>query len=245
MLENENAQAMEYVLGTLRGAEREAFDAALQSRKDLQLQVSFWEEHLMDMQGDDTLAPQGKTWGNIHAAINNNDKAHNYLDVLREWFNSVRVWQSATAFMLAGWLAVMLIGGSAETPEKWALRQPNSDYVAVLTNQQGQAVLTAMTASTGDHLWLKWELNELPEHGSMQLWAVSKSDGGVRPLLVVEDELHKRVAIEEAEWRLIKDSSHLLLTEEEEGGSAFDEPSEFLLAKGVCIRLTETKKSNS
>jgi anti-sigma-K factor RskA len=45
------------------------------------------------------------------------------------------------------------------------------------------------------------------------------------------------------QWRLIKDSSHLLLTEEDIGGSPLDEPSEMVVAKGVCVLLAQVDKA--
>lgn len=245
MLESENAQAMEYVLGTLRGPGREAFKVLLQDRKDLQLQVSFWEEHLMDMQCDETKKPYSHTWANIQKAINGGVSPQKNDNPLLRWLNSVLLWQATAACMFIALLGIAWLDMSSSQSEGALFKQPNTDYVAVMTDEEGEAILTAMTSSSGEQLWLKWESVELPEEGSMQLWAMSKTDGGVRPILVVEDALIKRVAISEAEWRLIKDSSHLMLTEEEAGGSAFDEPSEMLLAKGVCIRLTERKESKS
>ena len=119
--------------------------------------------------------------------------------------------------------------------------KPNADYLAVLLDQAEQPVLTAITASTGNTLWLKWENWQAPEEGSLQLWAKSRRDGQVRPLLVFEQHKLTEVKLDEATLRLIKDSSHLMMTAEEQGGSAIDEPSELVLATGVCIRLKEIK----
>ena len=101
-------------------------------------------------------------------------------------------------------------------------------------------MLTALTASENSKLWLKWENWQAPQDHSLQLWAKSRRDGQIRPLLVFASNELKEVELDEATLRLIKDSSHLIITQEEVGGSAIDEPSDAVIATGVCIRLNET-----
>jgi anti-sigma-K factor RskA len=115
--------------------------------------------------------------------------------------------------------------------------------VAVLLDDSDVPILTALTASDGNTLWLKWEKWQTPKDHSLQLWAKSRRDGQIRPLLVFGNRELKEVKLDEATLRLIKDSSHLIITQEEVGGSSLDEPSDMIIAKGICIRLAETRDS--
>ena len=85
---------------------------------------------------------------------------------------------------------------------------------------------------------LNWELVEFPEGKHAQLWAVSKRDGQVRPLTVIENPEMDAILLDSVRWRLVTDADHLILTEEETGGSPVDTPSSRVLAKGVCVHLT-------
>jgi anti-sigma-K factor RskA len=123
------------------------------------------------------------------------------------------------------------------------LQQPNADYVAVLTNDSGAPQLTVLTATGGAQLWLKWEAIEIADEKNLQLWAVSKRDGQIRPLGVFAQTDIQQLPLTVPQWRLIKDSSHLILTEEDVGGSPLDEPSDVILAKGVCVLLAQVKKA--
>jgi len=87
-------------------------------------------------------------------------------------------------------------------------------------------------------LWLRWEDELVKDASSVQLWAQSRRDGQIRPLHVFDQNNINQVALDETALRLVQDSEFLILTLEEEGGSSIDEPSDIVLAKGVCVRLT-------
>ncbi len=120
---------------------------------------------------------------------------------------------------------------------------PNADYVAVLTDSKGAARLTVLTAAKGAALWLKWEDIKIAPDKNVQLWAVSKRDGQIRPLGVFAQTDILEVELSIPNLRLIKDAESLLLTEEDVGGSPIDEPSDVILAKGVCVLLARIEKS--
>lgn len=234
------ALAFEYVLGTLDLQEREAFEQQFRRDHSLADEVLFWEQHL-EMQAEKTmeLAPEPDSLLAIKERINqgqsrndlNEEKASSILDVLFTW-------KAATATMFAAFLIVIGIN----TFSIGTNLTPNTDYVAVLLNETDQPVLTALTASEGQTLHLKWEAFEKPENGSLQLWSKSRRDGVIRPLFVF-DEHQNMIDLDQASLRLIQDSSHLLITLEEEGGSPFDEPSDTIIAEGVCVRFSQVEAS--
>ena len=237
-----NALALEYVLGTMRGEERDGFAKQLTADDSLMKAVLYWEESLMpEPQSVPVIPPKTATFHNIQAAINQDrsvttaktkDKALSLWKKLLPW----KVISSAAFAMLFVVSTVLFI-----TLNQGASLNP--DYVAVMVDDRDAPVLTALASSDGSTLWLKWEdWQESKEH-SLQLWAKSRRDGQIRPLLVFGDSELKEVKLDEASLRLIQDSSHLIITQEELGGSPLDEPSDTVIAKGVCIRMTETRDS--
>lgn len=223
--------AFDYATGVLRGAERKGFTQRLAREPGLQVQLAYWEEELMKMSDKtQSLTPDDRTWDKISARINQRPAPQ--VAPWMRWF-----WQGASAltcvmFALCVWLL-------SERPST----TPNADYVAVLTDARGAASLTILTAAGGERLWLKWGAVQIAPDKNLQLWAISKRDGQIRPLGVFAATDAADLALSVAHWRLIKDSSHLLLTEEDVGGSPLDEPSETVLAKGVCVLLAATEKT--
>ena len=224
-------RAFDYATGVMRGTERKDFAQRLAREPQLQALLGYWEEELMKLSDEgQSLQPAQDTWDRIAARINQHPAAKT-ASWLR-WF-----WQGASAltcmlFVVFAWLI------DARAPDV-----PNADYVAVLTNEQGAPGLTVLTAVGGEQLWLKWGDVEIAPDKNLQLWAISKSDGQIRPLGVFAATDSTKLPLTVAQWRLIKDSSHLLLTEEDVGGSPLDEPSETILAKGVCVLLAKTEKT--
>jgi len=118
-------------------------------------------------------------------------------------------------------------------------------YVAVLTQQGGEAHLVASTYGESKKLVVNI-INPptLASEQSLELWVVSKTDAQARSLGVIpvgENLIEQQLSI--AQWRLIKDSQSLIVTLEEEGGSAIGEPSEIIISQGLCIRLKEWQKN--
>jgi len=232
--------AFEYVSGVLRGAERDTFLQRLQVSDTLQMEVAFWEEQLINMSEHELRKPDPEVWRGIEARLQQQDD-HAPESMVRRfvgvWSNLV-VWKSisACATVLLGACVWLLLSQDS-------LTQPNADYVAVLTNSSGAPQLTVLTATGGERLWLKWENVVIAPNKNVQLWAVSKRDGQTRPLGVFAQVDTLELPLTVANWRLIKDASHLILTEEDEGGSPLDEPSETILAKGVCVLLARVDKT--
>lgn len=233
-LADEKLLAFEYVTGVLRGEEREAFLQRLRGSELLQAEVAFWEEQLINMSEQELRKPDPEVWYSIEARLQQQHRNESVAPVRRfAW-----LWPSisACASLLLGvcvWLLLM----------RDPLMQPNADYVAVLTDTAGAPQLTVLTATGGANLWLKWESVVIPADKNLQLWAISKRDGQTRPLGVFAQADTIELPLTTANWRLIKDASHLILTEEDIGGSPLDEPSEMVLAKGACVLLARIDKA--
>lgn len=231
-------QAFEYVSGTLDASERAAYERKLENSADERALVKFWQEHLLSLDVHTrALAPADDTWSRIAAATGIEEKESpkdkRTTPGLVGWFG----W--ATTAMATLVIAFLLI----KPLDSFNGGAPNTDYIAVLTDTDGKAVLTALTTQHDSKMWLQWEALPQPEdvqdeESSLQLWAVSKRDGQIRSLAVFEDTSGRTLALNETAFRLVTDSSFLLLTREEVGGSAIDEPSEDLVARGVCVRFS-------
>ncbi len=230
-----NSAALEYVAGTLRGKERALFEQALADNPQLQAEVSFWEEQLMSMNTAPERLPKSDTWDKIEGQLLPTQAPTAETKTEAAW---IKVWQWLAPSVAAALLFFAVLGYNQPSMQQ---SLPNTDYVAVLTDNTGLATLTALTTADNKNMWLKWENITLKEDTNLQLWAISKRDGETRPIAVFENTSTAQLALDEAEWRLVTDSSFLLLTEEEVGGSAIDEPSEVLLAKGACVRFSEPK----
>ena len=228
MNSNNYSEAFEFVIGTLRGADRSQFLHRLSGDITLQQEVHFWEDNLLvlNASGEEVL-PYAATWTTIEKNIRQSKDKLSVTKPRAPWF----AWPSA---VLGGLFIIIVLTLTL------MLRAPsgvNADYVAVLTDSDGVAKLTAITEQGGKTLWLQWGDEEIPEDSSLQLWAISQRDGQVRSLAIFEDGKPGQLILNETNLRLIRDSSHLVLTEEESGGSSIDEPSDMVIAKGECVRL--------
>jgi anti-sigma-K factor RskA len=235
---NHDVLAFEYVTGVMRGNERATFERLLKTNEGLADQVRFWEEQLIQLSDEqEQRAPAADTWAGIQARLHTAQAPTPVVE--RKVFSWPRwsLWAMPTLaiFLLAGLLFLVV-------PAKNSVG-PNADYVAVLTDTKGAARLTVLTATKGTALWLKWDDLKISPSKNVQLWAVSKRDGQIRPLGVFAQTNVAQVELSTANWRLIKDAESLLLTEEDVGGSAIDEPSDVILAKGVCVLLAKIENS--
>ena len=245
LLHMSDGLAFEYVSGTLPANERKKVKERLPQDEHLQKAVHFWEEQLMTMQNSNNqLAPLDSTWAAIESRLDftnphAEEKSSRAKNESRWQFP---FWKFTSGILALGWLvtiAFVFNGHNVGTNENI-----NANYVAVLTNASGEAKLTAHASQDGKQLWLKWDENKPVESGkSIQLWAQSRRDGQTRSLYVFDASLdggaNQTMTLSEANMRLIRDADFLILTEEDAGGSAIDEPSNTLIAKGICVRLDD------
>ena len=235
--------AFEYVSGTLPVNERKKVKERLLQDEHLQKEVHFWEEQLMAMQNvNDYKAPLDTTWAAIESRL---DFAKPHADEKSSRENNTSrwgfsFWKLTSGILALGWLVTIAFVFSDYRVD--TNKQINANYVAVLTDTAGEAKLTAHASQDGKQLWLKWDESKPVEPGkSIQLWAQSRRDGQTRSLYVFDGSIDggskQTMMLSEANMRLIRDADFLILTEEDAGGSAIDEPSSTLIAKGICVRL--------
>lgn len=239
---DDDALAFEYVAGSLQGSERDLFQQRMNEDSSLADRVLHWENHLSALlTSESKLAPQSGTWQSIEdklnprATVRTEARATSESTVFGNWFSRF------------GWALGGAMASFALTLTMWDLL-PNSsllseptelrvDYVAVMASSAGAPVLTTLGNASRSTLTLSWNETELSDDSDYQLWAVSRRDGETRSLAVLDNDSIANLELSEAQWRLIVDAQTLLLTREETGGSAIDEPSDQLVASGICVRL--------
>ncbi|MES2673128.1 MAG: anti-sigma factor [Pseudomonadota bacterium] len=222
-----DGMAFDYVTGVMRGEERKRFAAALQHRPELQEQVQFWEEQLINL--SDTAGarnPHVKTWPAIEQRIQQS---------LTSTTTRPSRWTSWLTFAIPSVMTAIIVSCLfIFLPQQ---KQLSTDYVAVLTDTTGEPLLTSLTETSNNIMWLKWEREAITPNKNLQLWAISKRDGQTRSIAVFAQTSSGKLPLSTASLRLVKEAASLILTEEDVGGSALDEPSATLLAKGACVLL--------
>lgn len=237
--------AFEYTSGLLRGEERTKFEARLAEDSSLQALVREWDEDLMPLaEVEPMLVPQNDTWSKIDQRLNPKDVTN---DPPLRWVWAMFGAMTAVFVLLVFPVAPPLqtnstptIGDSSQSNPTVETSAQHVDYVAVMTNDANQPSLTTFGNADSQKLTLHWQIDstqQAAEEDDFQLWAVSKRDGQVRSIGILEDQNTTALELSNATWRLITDAETLILTREEAGGSAIDEPSDSIIASGVCVRL--------
>lgn len=226
---NRDGMAFDYVTGVMRGEERKRFEAALHQLPPLQEQVQFWEEQLINL-SDTAWAhnPHAKTWPGIEQKIR--QSLASTTTGPSRWITWLTLGMpSVITAIIVSCLFIFL-----PQPKQ----QLSTDYVAVLTDIEGEPLLTSLTETSNNVMWLKWERMAITQNKNLQLWAISKRDGQTRSIAVFAQTSSGQMHLSTASLRLVKEAASLVLTEEDVGGSALDEPSAIVLAKGACVLLT-------
>lgn len=234
---NSDDAVFEYVAGTLEGEQRVQFEKLMREDESIQLKILAWEERLVYLNSaNSTREPTKNNWPIIEKRIN----ANRQLSEQTEANLFVRLFW--LPWLLTGALSVLLMLNSNLLPSNLddVEKDLPIDYVAVMTTADGTAALSTVAKGENKLMWLHWQEQKITDEQNYQLWAVSKSDGETRSISVIANSNTELLELSEAEWRLIKDADSLLLTIEEVGGSPIDEPSDQLVAKGLCVRLTRT-----
>lgn len=178
-------EAGEYVLGTLRGPERELFEKLLKSDRDAQNLVMYWERRFGELES--TMAARMETptipesvWTNIETRINNealdttiasihDTETDRRVETITKPFSKsldrqLRWWQTVGALSLAASFALMAV-----LLAQWGNLVPNiSDNVASTAKESSAYTIVSV----------------LSDEGGAQLWAIvaDEQSGQVRAI---------------------------------------------------------------
>lgn len=251
--------ASQYVLGTLTLKVRQRVETLSQCNPLFEQAINGWQQSFVGLdQQTEPLPPSEASWqqiieqlgfNNIEAAqaspaVSQSEQLGSFFQ--KTFFQKIVTWlamppnRTLSVFSLVTLLllSLLLINPMMTKPDPLS-------YVAVLTEQDGQAHLVASTYGESKKLVIN-VINspKISIDQALELWVISKTDGQARSLggIGLEQVLIEQ-QLSEAQWRLIKDSDALIVTIEESGGSAIGEPSEVIVSRGLCIKLKEWQKN--
>jgi anti-sigma-K factor RskA len=235
--------ASNYVMGLLSPLVKKRVDTlrAQFDYRNIDQRIDYWEQKLSPLNNTiPELAPLPETWQNIQAKLNMGQQHTHEKQKQTEKVRGLFVWPSFSMlkFSTAFSLIICVVLG-------YSLLQQNKpldtlSYVAVLQDNNQTPQVVAATYGTSKKLVLDiLTLPEIDSEQSYELWVTSKTDNQSRSLgEIPKDSNNFNRQLSETEWRLIADSSFLIISIEDTGGSAIGEPSNRVVSKGACIRLT-------
>ncbi|AOO83530.1 anti-sigma factor [Bosea vaviloviae] len=191
------AQAGEYVLGLLEGADRVAFEQQLESDAELTATVESWRRHFAGIDATATpLAPSPALWSRIEAELatltENAAPAQAAKTAVRKaapsagsrlsaWWNSLFVWRGAA---LAGALAAILLAIGLNGALDRARRQPV--MVAVLLTEASVAAAVVNTFADGRVEMVPLQAIHVPEGKALEIWTLWDRAVGPRSVGLIE-----------------------------------------------------------
>ncbi|MEO0574307.1 MAG: anti-sigma factor [Pseudomonadota bacterium] len=220
--------ARDYVMGVLCDAARRRCHLLRRQIPALDQRIYYWEEHLQPMaDAVPSLAPSAQLWRSIDASITTAPAQRS--PSLWSRLSFLRGFAVAASVVAMALVFVQLSSGPAATV----------DYVAVLAGSDGDARFVVTASDQTRQMDIKVFGNPLATDADYQLWAVSKTDGEIRSLGLLNANASSQRALNETDWRLVGDAHELLVTAEMTGGSAIGEPSDVVISRGLCIRLSD------
>lgn len=209
-------QAGEYVLGTLAGGERRAFEDSLAADPALRAEVAAWETRLAGL-GDAIVPvqPPARVWRRIEDAIE--PRGAGEADGPATWWRSLWVWRSLTAITLLTLLAVTL-------PPLWQTPSaPLPVYAMVLRDAATQPQWLLVCDWRTRELTVTRVAAAAPAAGRVpELWLIPSGDAPPRSLGVLDYDRRVGALPAGASWRTTKAFAVSL---EPAGGSPSGQPS--------------------
>jgi anti-sigma-K factor RskA len=225
MNEDRQADAAEYVLGTLDAASRTAIEQAAARDRDLKHAIYQWQDRLLPLAAQIPGAtPRPDTWARIAARL----PARRQASV---WWQKLGLWQglSAAALALAIGLAIQLGRVPAVSPAR---------YVAILETPQ-QKIGWVVELADADTLRLRPVGNPpaLPAGQAWQFW--TKPQGAVGPTSLGLVPSSGVVEVPRDRLPALEDQQLFEVTLEPEYGSPTGRPTGPILAVGRMIALAD------
>ena len=217
-----------YVTGSLRGPARKRMETLMRRDTRLSTRVRQWENKLQPLhQFTPEVAPKKSTWANIAKAING--ATDPLVESLRKKLN---FYQYFSGFALTFALVLVVLLGSP-----FMQKQPVAiNYVAVMNDANAQPTMVVTLTQAGRVLALDMlQKPQIESHQNLQLWAISRVDGSITSLGLIDVEKHIEKSLTKPQWGLIKDAEYLLVSVENVGGSG--SPSDRILSKGLCVKV--------
>jgi anti-sigma-K factor RskA len=229
-----SSRSGEYVLGTLTGAERHAFEIELANDSQLQAEVADWERRLAPLAK--MIAPQEPSpavWAAIERKLDGErripsvDAQGSNVVYLKR---SVKVWRSLTAASgaLAAALALFILA------DRWQGHEASQDYVAVVNRGGTLPALIVRVDTREGTVRVRSLTAEAAPDRSMELWYIGAGQTP-KSLGTVENASHP-IAMPAAFRSGDVDSAMIAVTMEPKGGSPTGAPTGPVVYSGKLIK---------
>ncbi|POR56752.1 anti-sigma factor [Bosea psychrotolerans] len=239
------AQAGEYVLGLIEGADRTAFEQQLESDPELAASVESWRRHFAGIDATATpLAPSPTLWSRIEAELatlaqNAAPARAATTTILRKtapyagsrlsaWWNSLFVWRGAA---FAGALAAIPLAIGLDGALDRARRQPV--MVAVLLTEASVAAAVVNTFADGRVEMVPLQAIHVPEGKALEIWTLWDRAVGPRSVGLIERARTTKLRLDQLP--LGKDQL-FEITLEPATGSPTGRPTGPIVAKGTTAQ---------
>ena len=222
---SDDALAAEYVLGVLPHDERTAFAGRLESSRDLQSRVRFWDDAMLPVSRTIAAeAPPDRVFKAIQARLFGEAPAD--VPHTAGWWNSIRLWRGLALASVAA--VAILVGTNRDLFQ--GPPDAGATYVAELTGESGAVRMVALFDSARGELRLNRTEGTAPTQRDFELWLIVGQNApislGVLPesndgVIAVPEELHASF-----------ENAVLAISDEPEGGSPTGSPTGDVLAVG-------------
>lgn len=185
-----DAQAGEYVLGLVEGAERIALERRIEQEPALARSVESWRSHLAAIDATARpIPPSPGLWQRIEseiaailpAAERGRAKAVKAGRTLGDWWDNLAIWRGAA---MAGALAALLLGIGLIGALDRAGRQPV--MVAVLLTEASVAAAVVHTFADGRVEMLPLQAIDVPPGKALEIWTLWDRSVGPRSVGLID-----------------------------------------------------------
>lgn len=231
-----DSRAAEYVLGTLRGADRARFEAEAAADPALRRVVARWEERLVGMvETVEPVAPPAALWERIERAVEPVpvrpvERVAERPGLLGGLWNSLALWRSAAAMATAAACLLAVVALRPPPPPEPAL-------VAVLQAPAGPAFAVRIpSVDRGADRVAVTPVGDQPPPGGRdyELWVVPPQQAP-HSLGVIAPAGVTRVPLERVPAELLRRGATLAVSLEPAGGSPTGLPTGPVLYTGMLV----------
>lgn len=222
-----------YALGSMRATARARLEGLMRRDATLRRKVVDWQERLVPLAAETPeIRPPARVLARLKERIDPRAREAG------GWWNRVGFWRPFGAATAALAIAVVTYLGVL-TLQKPAPTDPR--YIAVLADSSARPAVVVTAFVQPFRLNIEPLAPLAAETGkALQVWAVEKKTGIVRPLTQMAAADAQRIALGETAWKLVRGAESLVVTLET-AGSPPPAPTGPILYSGLCINLKGPK----
>ncbi|UPS63000.1 hypothetical protein [Providencia rettgeri] len=221
----------QYVIGTLSRRVSKRLESIMATDVTWAELVMQWHSYLDELEPMTLDKPPSWVWRDIKMVIGQEKKKPFYHNLLRNKWSLIPLACSVFLFIFAS-MMLLMVEPQTSTPS----------YVATMSSadKNNYFILMAYKGNKPgkSSLKLEWNSQYPPLEADMEkamIWAKNRTTGKIS-LLGHFNELQSVRLLTPTEWKMIKNSSELFITKN-------NDPNSLILFKGACIELLNTDNS--